>query len=208
MKSAPALLALMSLLVVAGVTWWEWNFHSSPGPLDPPHDMVPGFREADGCALCHGKTLRTSMVDACAECHGAIRHQIESHQGLHGVLDGKLAGECGKCHAEHNGGRVRLVNETSFRLSGFATTEAFDHSTVTNYTLTGRHAKLRCEQCHRDAEVVELPPAHKRFLGLSQQCTSCHEDVHKGAYGSDCAECHGQGRAFGDSPKKSRVCFS
>ena len=200
MKSASALLALFSLLIVAAVTWWEWTYHSSPGPLDPPHNIVPGLQGPDGCALCHGTSLQASMVNACAECHGAIRNQIESRQGLHGILDPKLAESCGKCHAEHNDGHPRLVTDNSFKLSGFPTRETFDHSKVTRYTLTGKHNQLRCDQCHRDASAPELLPAHKRFLGLSQQCTSCHTDVHKGTYGNDCAACHGQSQPFKDAP--------
>ncbi len=28
------------------------------------------------------------------------------------------------------------------------------------------------------------------YMGLSQDCASCHEDVHKGQLGADCQRCH------------------
>jgi hypothetical protein len=192
---------LATLVLLALVGWWEWSYNSSPGALDPPHDKVPGFREPGGCALCHPGSAKLK-VDACAQCHGFIRSQIDARHGLHGIIEPQLAMECGKCHAEHNAGRVRLVNDKSFEISGFPDLDSFDHSRIAKYTLTGKHEHLRCDRCHRDAYAVELPAAHKRFVGLSQQCVSCHEDFHKGAYGTECASCHAQSRAFNDSPRK------
>jgi len=195
---------VIGVVLLAGLGWWEWSYRSSPGRLDPPHSIVPAFQGGQGCALCHGNGA-TAMVDACGECHGFVRREIEARHGVHGIVDAKLAVSCGECHAEHNGGRIELVTDESFARCGFADRKRFDHSRVTRYTLTGRHDRLRCDQCHRDANVSELPPAHKRYAGLSQRCVSCHDDVHKGAYGSGCAECHGQDKAFGDSPKKAEA---
>lgn len=200
MKSSSRL-TLIAISALAIVAAWEWTWHSSPGRLDPPHNIVVSLQGPEGCGLCHGNSS-TRMVDACAECHGFIRSQIDSRHGLHGILDVQLATSCGACHAEHNDGRIRLVTRESFELSGFPDPSSFDHSKVTRYTLTGKHDALRCDQCHRDAYAPELQPAHKRFVGLSQQCVSCHEDVHKGAYGTDCAACHAQSKPFNESPRK------
>jgi hypothetical protein len=37
-----------------------------------------------------------------------------------------------------------------------------------------------------------LPEGARRFLGLSRDCASCHDDAHEGAMQLACASCHGQ----------------
>ena len=50
------------------------------------------------------------------------------------------------------------------------------------FALAGAHEALACVRCHAHAHDL-TPPAGGRFLGLSQQCTACHEDRHGGAFG-------------------------
>jgi hypothetical protein len=76
---------------------------------------------------------------------------------------------------------------------------AFDHRR-SGWPLDGKHATLECRQCHQPrfqvSEAARLGPGgaeggHK-WVGLDVACSSCHEreDVHRGALGANCAQCH------------------
>lgn len=55
----------------------------------------------------------------------------------------------------------------------------FDHK-VTDYPLTGQHAKITCRQCHQSLIFSEA----------TSECASCHTDMHQQTVGMDCARCH------------------
>jgi hypothetical protein len=71
--------------------------------------------------------------------------------------------------------------------AGRAESPGFDHQ-KSRFPLLGRHARLRCEGCHRPA------PAGTGlvFRGTPVECRGCHarDDVHKGAAGQRCEACH------------------
>ena len=97
--------------------------------------------------------------------------------------------DCVRCHLEHNGADFSLVHwEPSLK--------QFDHR-QTGYPLLEKHEAVACEKCHTPSHMVpaqrtliqkkNLPQS---FLGLSQDCVTCHSDVHKGQLGADCQRCH------------------
>ncbi len=135
------------------------------------------------------------MTGACLACHEDTASQLSEQTGLHGLLSSSLSQNCAKCHSEHHGRRFRLTNRRSFALAGVPDPNHFDHAGLA-FQLTGKHLAISCKQCHPLAEVKVLPKGQKRFQGLNQKCTSCHEDVHEGALGQDCAACHGQEQPF------------
>jgi hypothetical protein len=57
----------------------------------------------------------------------------------------------------------------------------FNHN-LTSFKLTGKHQSVDCKSCH----------VNNVFKGTSQSCASCHAEpiVHKGKFGTDCAQCH------------------
>ncbi|MFW1373616.1 hypothetical protein ACEV99_23245, partial [Vibrio parahaemolyticus] len=59
----------------------------------------------------------------------------------------------------------------------------FNHNTMTNFPLLGKHAAAKCEACHGPRTAP---------LKVSAECGSCHakDDVHAGKLGKDCARCH------------------
>jgi len=58
----------------------------------------------------------------------------------------------------------------------------FDHLEETGVGLVGAHERAECLRCHNDRGPVTL---------YSQQgCRGCHEDVHLGQLGTECATCH------------------
>ena len=189
-------MAFVSLLGVLLVVGWASQEAVSPGPLHGAHRAVSDLQGAGGCARCHSEAGRALSV-GCTECHGAVADQIARRRGLHGRLEGSIQpSACGRCHIEHVAGEVPLVGPHAFRLAGVEDPLGYDHRHVEPFALVGAHAALACAACHEHADVHALEAGQVRFLGVRQDCTHCHEDPHDDYYGPDCADCHGQQRAF------------
>ncbi len=160
----------------------------SPGPLSRPHAHLEGNLN---CLKCHGAQRERGVDANCRACHGEIDALIAAGRGLHGreAKDG-----CATCHPEHGGADFDLVEWK-------APPERFDHARA-GWPLEGKHAKLACRECHDVARFQVSPALARRprggagsrsphYVGLETSCTSCHEDVHRGALGKDCRSCHG-----------------
>ncbi|MCA9292910.1 MAG: hypothetical protein KDA20_03760 [Phycisphaerales bacterium] len=196
LKRMNAAVGAVSLAIVGGVAYWELGGLTSPGDLHPSHAQIKELRGSKGCVACHGDETRPMAV-ACFDCHEVIAAQIEARSGLHGAMDNGVAPlDCQVCHLEHSHGTVDLVSAKSFASAGVAVRNSYGHEHVHDFGLMGTHETLACVKCHNAADTNSLKEGTKRFLGLSQTCTDCHEDSHQGAYGADCASCHGQSDAF------------
>ncbi|HXJ17115.1 MAG TPA: hypothetical protein VNM68_07930 [Candidatus Polarisedimenticolia bacterium] len=155
----------------------------SPGPLSKAHQSLSGPTH---CTNCH-EVGAGSAVLKCQECHKEIAQEIQQNRGLHSRYAEKE--KCAKCHSEHNGEDFPLIHwEPS--LNGF------DH-TQTGYRLEGKHAGIECSKCHTASHIrepvrslIKMKDLSRSFLGLSQDCATCHEDVHHGQLGQDCLRCH------------------
>jgi hypothetical protein len=107
----------------------------------------------------------------CASCHKPGRRHREAPRACvdchreDDAHDGKLGKDCAQCHGAEN----------------FKATK-FDHS-KTRFPLLNAHAEAACAACHRDPS----------FKGAPGRCVDCHaqDDVHRGARGPACADCHG-----------------
>jgi len=123
------------------------------------HDLTKfplvGLHVAVPCEQCHATRQYRDVGHECLDCH----QQDDVHKG-------DLGKDCGRCHSPN-----------AWRLW------EFDHGKETRFALTGAHAKLACEACHRRAP---------NEVKLKQDCLSCHEkdDVHLGQYGRQCDRCH------------------
>ncbi len=103
---------------------------------------------------------------ACEDCHG------DPHLG---ELDRWR--EDGGCEACHELASWRSVS--------------FDHD-LTELPLRGRHAALRCADCHLD-ESAASASGPMPLTVASAECASCHEDPHLDQFadaGASCATCH------------------
>lgn len=60
----------------------------------------------------------------------------------------------------------------------------YDHEAETGVALEGAHAQAQCLRCHNDRGPVAAFAA--------RGCAGCHQDVHEGRLGPNCADCHGQ----------------
>jgi hypothetical protein len=159
----------------------------SPGPLSKAHESLNGSTQ---CRTCHQFGTSTPTFK-CLDCHKEIADRLTANKGYHAQLGMKNPNgkDCVRCHLEHNGEDFSLIHwETAVK--------QFDHR-LAGYPLVEKHAILACEKCHTPARMVpslraliknkNLPAS---FMGLSQDCASCHQDVHKGQLGNDCQRCH------------------
>ncbi|MBK7644747.1 MAG: hypothetical protein IPJ19_17180 [Planctomycetes bacterium] len=87
--------------------------------------------------------------------------------------------DCSLCHEGGSWSRIR---------ADFA----FDHEKEAGTPLRGAHARAECLRCHNDRGPVQL------FAGRG--CAGCHEDVHRGKQGNQCADCHDETKwSIGDA---------
>jgi hypothetical protein len=150
---------------------------------DQPHHGKLGEK----CADCHDEngwkkakfdhdkthfplTARHKDV-ACQNCHADQRYKetpkecFACHQ-INDVHNRGLGEKCDKCH---NTNRWKE--------------EKFNHDRDTKFRLTGHHAQVKCDGCHRN-NAFEVK--------LGSTCISCHkkDDEHKGKNGTRCESCH------------------
>ena len=158
----------------------------SPGPLAEAHKELDSTLK---CFACHGKRGEKAMRERCLECHKEIALLVGLGRGLHGQ---KGTEKCAACHPDHAGREFQMV---AWPEGG---PEKFDHQRA-GWGLTGKHAALKCAQCHKPelqtSESIRLSTRKDRsasWLGLETTCGACHrkDDVHRGALGQDCARCH------------------
>ncbi len=100
---------------------------------------------------------------------GLDQNCISCHEDVH---QGTLDNNCSKCHT----------------MNKFSPAEKFNHS-KTKFELTGKHKEVKCIKCHKNKENTK--EELKIFNGLKfNNCSSCHQDIHKGKLGGDCKSCH------------------
>jgi len=180
--------------------------HPSPGPLAAPHaDAIEGAGLAT-CKICHA---RAGLARGCLQCHVEIAAQMEADRGYHAFLLRGRETTCAGCHPDHLGGTFPLI---SARAWGQRDPNLFDHPHVP-FLLSGAHRDLACDACHDRSVPFALPavasatrspdaqrpsgprpgqPRHSTYLGLTQECATCHEDVHAGVLARSCQSCHSQ----------------
>jgi len=186
---------LACLLALAGaLTWLLGDLRGrpapaqiSPGPLSKAHQALSG---PTNCTKCHDLGHGAAQLK-CLECHTEIRERVTQRRGMHAVWVSVNASSnvCATCHSDHNGADFQIVHWEPNR-------EAMDHS-KTGFSLTGKHAGVACASCHKSEFIppaarghILLKDLNRTYLGLSPDCTSCHQDEHRGQVGKDCARCH------------------
>ena len=167
-------------------------YHPMPGPLSASHEAAVGDTGLEACETCHSKQ---GLAAGCLGCHEEIADQIAKGRGYHASLLKDRPITCASCHIEHAGTDVPLVTPRSWEGRD---PNPFSHQHVA-FKLTGAHAELGCTQCHKDRpqRSFALPrfPNQVRqtsYMGLTQECTFCHDDVHAGGLAQDCEACHNQ----------------
>ena len=124
------------------------------------HDLTSfplmGSHAELACDRCHASAAFHDADSDCVACHASD----DPHRGSFGE-------QCEACH-----------NPSTWQAW------QFDHDKQTNFTLSGAHVGIACNDCH---EVTDSG----RF-GTSADCHSCHrrEDRHAGRLGKNCGRCH------------------
>jgi hypothetical protein len=105
------------------------------------------------CAGCHPGGQYVGTPSSCFGCHAGE----DDHNGRFGR-------DCGACHRP-----TRWSDAT------------FDHE-LASFRLTGAHARVACESCHRGGS----------FSGTPSSCSACHSrpSSHGSAFSGDCGSCH------------------
>lgn len=129
---------------------------------------ITGFKLQGGhkktsvkCGSCHQPKKKYREVSTqCGECHRKD-DQEKGHKG-------KLGSKCETCHNDKEWKDAKFDHEkTKFSLRG------------------GKHAEVKCRDCHADNTFQKTPTT----------CAECHKKVdqekgHKGRFGSKCESCH------------------
>ncbi|NCA75908.1 MAG: 4Fe-4S dicluster domain-containing protein [Alphaproteobacteria bacterium] len=171
-KFGEALLLLWMLIFMGSVSG-----QISPGKLAAVHTHLEGL---SNCTQCH--TLGDKVTNAkCLACHTEIKSRIDMNKGYHVSPDVK-GKNCTGCHSDHHGLQFQIIRFDKNK---------FDHN-LTGYKLTGAHAFKTCTDCHKSAFISNLPLRKKRvtYLGLTQNCLTCHADYHQKNLSENCTDCH------------------
>jgi hypothetical protein len=158
---------------------------------DPHRGQFAGRVREAGCADCHeissfsavrfdharessfpltGAHERTS----CAGCHFADASGIVRYR--------PLGASCAVCHADPHAGQFVGARCEQCHATPAWKELAFEHRPpFTAYVLDGKHASVRCQSCHREAELGGGARA-RVYRGVPTTCAGCHVDVHRGAF--------------------------
>lgn len=169
----------------------------------------------NSCTSCHTDPHERKFGASCTSCHTTSGWSTKSvdHARTRFPLKGAHAsvacigchrtgemtkavafGTCASCHVDVHRGNFKqdcAACHTEERFSG----APFDHAS-TGFVLDGKHAPLRCAQCHDRASPGNaaglLAQRTVDFSGTPGTCVGCHgsKDPHKGAFGATCDACH------------------
>ena len=137
-----------------------------------PGELIQGHVQWEQeCAKCHVRFERAAQDRLCMDCHKEVGRDMRERTGYHGRQHEQST--CRACHTDHRGRAARIV---------LFDRQKFDHD-VSDYPLRGKHRALVCEKCH---------DAGRKYSEAPGDCNACHrkDDVHKGALGPRCADCH------------------
>ncbi len=124
-----------------------------------------GQHKTVGCRKCHVDLVFSNAKTACNSCHKDV------HQQTVGL-------DCQRCHNQ-NSWTVKNIIEIHQK---------------SKFTLTGNHAQLDCNQCHKSASLLRYDP-------MRSDCIDCHakdynattNPSHKQSrFPTDCTLCHNQ----------------
>lgn len=136
-----------------------------------PGKLIEGHAKLEtDCKNCHVRFDKAAQSGLCLDCHKQVAADVNGRRGYHGRLTPQ---PCKACHTDHEGRSARIV---------VLDEATFDHR-LTDYPLKGKHADSKCAACHKPGDKHRLAPI---------RCNDCHrgDDVHQGALGALCQDCH------------------
>lgn len=123
----------------------------------------------------------------CRECHKNefirdpdIRKKEYTFLGLNS--------DCLTCHDDAHQGSLDNDCAQCHGFEAFKPANFFDHA-KTDFPLRGKHKEIDCIECH--PIIQKAAKDFQEFAGIDfANCTSCHDDAHRGEFGQNCSECH------------------
>ena len=149
----------------------KFSHDDSRYPLTGKHTSVE-CQQCHKSALDDNKTIRYAHMEfsSCRSCHD------DPHKG-------KFKQQCATCHTTEN---FHTVTKT-----------VFEHD-ATKFPLKGKHAVLKCEDCHQNNDKRKNASGEFGFhITKFQSCSDCHPDAHAGQFakradGGRCEPCHSE----------------
>ncbi|MFZ4543185.1 MAG: cytochrome c3 family protein [Saprospiraceae bacterium] len=174
------------------------------------------------CLACHDDYHQKTLSSDCAKCHNfdnfkpavSFRHDKTEFplSGAHIKVDcakchksetrnGKKFQDfaiasfknCSSCHKDPHKGEFGANCKSCHTETSFKTLKSpsnFNHS-LTGYKLEGKHASIDCKKCHDNRNAPKENYHEFKLLG-EIVCLTCHQDVHKSKFGTNCKDCHSQ----------------
>ncbi|MBV1907440.1 MAG: hypothetical protein KUG75_15310, partial [Pseudomonadales bacterium] len=141
-----------------------------PGPLVSSHSELE-----ESCSDCHDLFDRDAQQALCLGCHERIANDLTKSQGFHFLHPDVKTLQCKQCHTDHKGRETDITGLQP---------DLFDH-TFADFQLRGAHKTLTCDSCHISGDGYFEAPS---------ECIQCHKlnDLHQGALGDKCGDCHTQ----------------
>lgn len=168
---------IVSLFAFIFLCGYNASAQISPGDLSKAHAGLDGV---SNCTKCHSVGNKVTR-EKCLSCHKEIQANINAKKGYHASseVSGK---QCAECHNEHHGRDFQIIRFDR---------KTFNHN-KTGFELKGVHAKQECKACHKPAFIKDprLKKNPSTFMGLNQQCLTCHADYHQGRMSPNCSNCH------------------
>ncbi|MBP7147004.1 MAG: hypothetical protein KBD01_05630 [Acidobacteria bacterium] len=140
------------------------------------------------CEQCHKAEFRVSPAAGLAPA-------ARSRAGAAPVAFVGLETRCSACHENRHSPSLGDDCSRCHDARGWRPAPGFDHAR-TSFPLQGKHASVKCTECHRPPSGAAQPVASAQsgpppFKPLAHAaCSDCHRDPHQGRLGADCAGCH------------------
>ena len=125
----------------------------------------------------------------CAACHKAERIESADLKKKESTYLG-IKPDCITCHKDVHENTLSTDCKSCHNADKFRPATLFDHA-KTDFPLKGKHKDAACSRCHEI--TFENSAMFQKWAGVPfNSCVVCHEDVHKGQFGTNCKECHNE----------------
>lgn len=152
-----------------------------------PFGFVPATFSVAAHAATRFVLTGAHAATLCEDCH------VKSEEGRR--IFHFASSRCEVCHRDRHGGQFAKEMTQQSCAACHSTTdwrpESFDHAR-TRFPLEGKHARVRCGECHRTRKVGGIEVS--QYKGTDMRCESCHNDQHLSQFAvngtTECARCH------------------
>lgn len=103
-----------------------------------------------------------------------------------------LKRECLSCHIDEHRGQFKKTCLDCHGMESWKPAAKFKHE-LTRFALTGKHALVECQKCHIPIQDNRFPDdnSYLKLTGIAfARCLDCHQDFHRGRFGTACETCH------------------